>query len=329
MFSGKGILKKTRNFATRITLIYVLLGSLWILFSDKLMFILFSDTHTLNLVSTYKGWSYVLLTGWLLFSLIKRELKKRNAIEEQLKVSKEKAEESEQLKTAFLNNISHEIRTPLNAVLGFSELIINPDLTTDQKKNFAVYIKRGTTDLLDTIEDILIVSRIQVGQVNLVLTSENIGSLILGLRDYYIAQLDTQAKRKNIEIIVKPGLLDEDGLINADFRHLRQILNKLISNAVKFTENGVIELGYERLNDGNLRFSVKDTGCGIPPEKQDIVFYPFRQVDEIKLNRKTGGSGLGLSIAKGLVELMHGRIWFESEVEKGSTFYFTIPYVSG
>jgi len=329
MFPGKGILKKTRNFATRIVLIYVLLGSLWILFSDKLMFILFSDTHTLNLVSTYKGWSFVLLTGWLLFSLIKRELKKRNAIEEQLKVSKEKAEESEQLKTAFLNNISHEIRTPLNAVLGFSELIINPDLTTDQKKNFAVYIKRGTTDLLDTIEDILIVSRIQVGQVKLVLTSENIGNLINGLRDYYIAQLDSQAKRKNIEIIVKPHLLDEDGLINADFRHLRQILNKLISNAVKFTENGVIELGYERLNDGNLRFSVKDTGCGIPPEKQDIVFYPFRQVDEIKLNRKTGGSGLGLSIAKGLVELMHGRIWFESEVEKGSTFYFTIPYVSG
>ena len=328
MLSGKGILKKTRNFATRITLIYVVLGSLWILFSDKMMFLFLSDNHTLNLVSTYKGWFYVLLTGWMLFALIKRELKKRNAIEEQLKIAKEKAEESEQLKTAFLNNNSHEIRTPLNAILGFSELIVNPDLTTQQKKNFAIFIKRGTTDLLDTIEDILIVSRIQVKQLKLEVTSGNVNDLLSELKDYFVAQLDSQKTRKKLEIHFKPGPAVVDGLIITDFRHLKQILNKLISNAVKFTDKGVIELGYEKLSTGDLRFSVKDTGCGIPQEKQDIVFDPFRQVDEIRLNRKTDGSGLGLSIAKGLVELMHGRIWFESEVGKGSTFYFTIPFVT-
>jgi signal transduction histidine kinase len=328
MLLSKGIQKKTRNFATRITIIYVLLGSLWILFSDKLMFILFEDKHSLNLVSTYKGWFYVLLTGWLLFSLVKRELKKRNAIEEQLVVAKEKAEESEKLKSAFLNNMSHEIRTPLNAILGFSELIVNPDLTTLQRKNFSAYIKRGTADLLDTIEDILIVSRIQVGQVKLEMTSDNVNHLLHGLVEYYSAQLSSLKIMKTLEIRFKSELQHNNGLIITDFRHLKQILNKLISNAVKFTDKGFIEVSCERINGTDLQFAIKDSGCGIPIEKQAIVFNPFRQVDEIQMNRKSEGTGLGLSIAKGLVELMKGRIWLESEVGKGSAFYFTIPYVT-
>jgi signal transduction histidine kinase len=329
MVSEVVIIKKTRNFATRITFIYILLGGLWILFSDRLMFILFEDTHTLNLVSTYKGWFYVLLTGWMLFLLIKRELKKRNAIEEQLKVAKEKAEESEKLKTAFLNNMSHEIRTPLNAILGFSELIVNPGLTTEQKRIFAGFIKRGTTDLLDTIEDILIVSRIQVGQEKLLTSKENINELLAGLKDYYTAQLDSLKVRKELEIILKSDFVGQDAFILTDFRHFRQILNKIISNAVKFTEKGTIEINCLRIDPEQLQISVKDSGCGIPAEKRDIIFDPFRQVDEIEYNKKTDGSGLGLSIAKGLVELMHGRIWFESEVGKGSTFFVTIPYLEG
>jgi signal transduction histidine kinase len=328
MATDGAIIKKTRNFATRITFIYVILGIIWILFSDKLMFVLFDDTHTLNLVSTYKGGLYVLLTGWMLFLLIKRELKKRNAIEEQLMISKEKAEESEKLKTAFLNNMSHEIRTPLNAIMGFSELIVNPDLTRAQRENFSVFIKRGTTDLLDTIEDILIVSRIQVGQVNLEMSKDNINDLVCGLKDYYIAQLSSQKTNKHLEILYTSELDNDNSLITSDFRHLRQILNKLISNAVKFTERGVIELVCKKLDTGDLQFSVKDTGCGIPPEKRKIIFDPFRQVEEAYLNKKNDGTGLGLSIAKGLVQLMNGRIWFDSEVGKGSTFYFTIPSVS-
>jgi signal transduction histidine kinase len=327
MVSGVSFHKKTKNFATRITLIYILVGGLWILFSDRLMFLLFEDTHTLNLVSTYKGWFYVLLTGWMLFLLIKRELKKRNAIEDQLKVAKEKAEESEKLKTAFLNNMSHEIRTPLNAILGFSELIVNPDLTAEQKRNFAVFIKRGTTDLLETIEDILIVSRIQVGQENLVTSKENINELIKGLKDYYNAQLDSLKVRKEIEINFNSDLSGQDAFIIADFRHLRQILNKVLSNAVKFTEKGTIEIKCFKMDSKQLQVSVKDSGCGIPTEKRNIIFDPFRQVEEVEYSRKTDGTGLGLSIAKGLVELMHGRIWFESEVGKGSTFFFAIPFV--
>lgn len=321
--SGKH-LTGTRNFSFRISMIYIVLGILWILFSDRLMFIFFEDTHSLNLVSTYKGWFYVLLTGWLLYLLVRKEMRKRNAIEAQLREAMMKAEESEKLKAAFLNNISHEIRTPLNAILGFSELIVNPELTTEQKESFSGYIKRGTTDLVDTIEDILIVSRIQVGQVQLETSKENVNSVVQSIIDYHHAQLKNQKNRKDLHMSFVSGLNDGDALIQTDFRHLKQILNKLIGNAIKFTDSGKVEVRLTRKPGGELLFEVSDTGCGIPLSKKDVVFNPFRQVDENSLNRKTGGSGLGLSIAKGLVELMSGQLWFESEEGKGSRFYFTL-----
>jgi signal transduction histidine kinase len=322
---GNKILEKTRFFATRITLIYIVLGITWILFSDKLMFVVFDDTHTLNLVSTYKGWFYVLLTGWLLYMLITRELKKRNAIEEMLKKARDKAEESEKLKSAFLNNISHEIRTPLNAILGFSELIVNRDLTEDQKTAFSGYIKRGTTDLVDTIEDILIVSKIQVGQVSLEETREDVIKLLEDLIEYYKAQLTTQQSRENLVIGLNHSLNPDERLIKVDFRHLKQILSKLLGNAIKFTDHGSVIINVQKQSANELLFTVKDTGIGIPTAKQAVVFDPFRQADETLLHKKTGGNGLGLSIAKGLVQLMKGKIWFDSTEGEGSTFYFTIP----
>ncbi len=314
----------TKNFALRITVIYIILGVLWIVFSDKFMFILFEDTHTLNLVSTYKGWFYVLFTGWLLFLLIQQELRKRNAIQKQLTEARNKAEESEKLKTAFLNNISHEVRTPLNAILGFSELIVNPDLTDDQKETFSGFIKRGTSDLVDTIEDILIVSSIQVGQVKVEISGDNVNQLSRSIIEYHAAQLKNQNKKKDIKMHFHSELEDGDSFLKTDFRHLKQILNKLIGNAIKFTDKGSIELFIKRKSETELLFEVRDTGCGIPVSKKDVVFNPFRQAEENSLNRKTGGSGLGLSIAKGLVELMSGQLWFESEEGKGSRFYFTI-----
>jgi len=329
IMTGKDKTSKSRNFALRISIIYVLLGSTWILFSDKLMFLLFSDNHSLRLVSNYKGWFYVLLTGVLLFALVKREMKKRNAIEEQLKTAKEKAEESEMLKTAFLHNISHEIRTPMNAIIGFSELIIEPSLTTEQKKSFSAYIKRGIANLLDTIEDIIIVSRIQVGQVNLEETSEDIVLLMNELRAYYQVQLNSQKKGEMLKLTFNSKLAPEDSFIFADFRNIRQVMNKLLSNAIKFTDAGSVEYSCEKSGSSELLFMVKDTGIGIPGTKKDIVFNTFRKAEETDSKRKSDGSGLGLSISKGLVELMNGRIWFESEEQKGCTFYFTIPYVKG
>jgi signal transduction histidine kinase len=326
MTNGEGNPQKTRNFATRITILYVLIGSLWILFSDRLMFLLFNDNHTLNLISTYKGWFYVLFTGALLFSLVKRELKKRNAIEEQLKSAKDKAEESEKLKTAFLNNISHHIRTPMNAIIGFSELIVDPLISADDKKGFPGFIIKGVANLLATIDDIIIVSQIQLG----ILTSEehttgDVALLIEELREFYQAQLNSLEPKKILDLDFNSKLKPEETFILADFRNMKQVLNRLLSNAVKYTNNGSIKLICSQLTPKYVLFQVSDTGCGIPDEKKDIVFNAFRQADEGNSNRKTEGSGLGLSIAKGLVELMNGRIWFESEKGKGSNFYFTIP----
>lgn len=318
--------KKKYSFAFRITLIYIVLGVLWILFSDRFMFLLFKDTHTLNLVSTYKGWFYVLFTGWLLFLLVRREMKKRNAIEKQLIESRKKAEESEKLKTAFLNNISHEIRTPLNAIIGFSDLMVNPDLNEEQRRSFSGFIKRGTTDLVDTIEDILIISRIQTGQIQLF---ENIGdvvSLLEEMQEYFIAQMKNQKGKSDIPLLFEHSLELDQRMVLIDFRHLKQVLNKLIGNAIKFTDEGSILIRCDLKSDNEILFSVRDTGCGIPEVKKSVVFSPFRQADETVLSRKTGGSGLGLSIAKGLVELMGGKIWFESSEGKGSIFSFTIPF---
>ena len=326
MKTGQEDPRKTRNFASRITILYVLIGSIWILFSDRLMFFFFTDNHTLNLISIYKGWFYVLFTGALLFSLVKTELKKRNAIEEQLKSARDKAEESEKLKTAFLNNISHHIRTPMNAIIGFSELIVDPALSADEKKSFPGFIKKGVANLLATIEDIIIVSQIQLGLLKREEhTAGDVAILIEELREFYKAQIDSLNPIKKIELVFRSELKTDEALVLSDFRNLRQVLNRLLSNAVKYTETGNITLICSKLNPNELIFQVIDTGCGIPAAKKDIVFNAFRQADEGHSNRKTEGSGLGLTIAKGLVELMNGRIWFESEKDKGSTFCFTIP----
>lgn len=324
---SKSKIKKTKNFATRITFFYILLGSLWILFSDKLMFLLFSENRTLNLVSMYKGWFYVSLTGILLYLLIKRELRKRNIIENELETAKVKAEESEKLKTAFLNNISHEIRTPMNAIIGFSELIANQDLTQDQKKSFAGFIKKGVASLLATIEDIIIVSRLQIGQVQISESTGNIMHLLTELKEYYLAQNETLTHRKNIEIVLTQDLKPDEMVIVADFRNIRQVLNKLIGNAVKFTENGTIELSCVHSTGNELLFYVRDSGCGIPADKLNIIFDAFTHADESTTSRKNDGPGLGLTIAKGLVTLMKGKIWYESESGKGTTFYFTVPFI--
>jgi len=326
MKTGQGDPRKTRNFALRITILYVLVGSVWILFSDRLMFFFFTDNQTLNLISIYKGWFFVLFTGALLFSLVKRELKKRNVIEEQLMAAKDKAEESEKLKTAFLNNISHHIRTPMNAIIGFSELIVDPALSADEKKSFPEFIKKGVANLLATIEDIIIVSQIQLGLLKREEhTAGDVAILIEELREFYKAQIDSLNPIKKIELVFRSELKTDEALVLSDFRNLRQVLNKLLSNAVKYTETGNIKLICSKSDSNELLFQVIDTGCGIPASKKDIVFNAFRQVDEGQSNRKTEGSGLGLTIAKGLVELMNGRIWFESEKDKGSTFFFTIP----
>ncbi|MBK7213802.1 MAG: hypothetical protein IPH88_11015 [Bacteroidales bacterium] len=157
----------------------------------------------------------------------------------------------------------------------------------------------------------------------------NIGDvigLLEEMQEYFIAQMQNQKGKSNIPLLFEHSLEMNQRMVLIDFRHLKQVLNKLIGNAIKFTDEGSILLKCELKSEKEFLFTVSDTGCGIPDVKKSVVFSPFRQADETVLSKKTGGSGLGLSIAKGLVELMGGKIWFESTAGKGSIFSFTIPF---
>lgn len=251
-------------------------------------------------------------------------------IQNDLYLAKEKAEESERLKTSFLQNISHEIRTPMNAIVGFSGMLKKPGITDEKRESYVAIIKNSCNQLLSIVSDILTISSLETKQEKLNLQKVCINTIIVDL----IAIFNIQAKSQNIKIFSKQALSDRQSEIYTDSTKLTQVLTNLITNAIKFTHQGYIEFGYNYHKDAPdgislqyplLVFYVKDTGIGIKPEQQEKIFERFRQADT-SINRKYGGTGLGLSISKGFVELLGGKIWVESEPEKGSSFYFTIPY---
>ncbi|NVO09163.1 MAG: response regulator [Bacteroidales bacterium] len=244
-----------------------------------------------------------------------------NKLAEQLTIqAKEKAEESDRLKTAFLHNISHEIRTPINSIIGFSEFLNEPNLTPEKLKYFTDIITQSSYQLLSIISDIVSIATIEAGQEKV---SEVEFNLNYTLRFLY-EQFQLKNQKQNFCFILKHLLPDNEITILSDETKLVQILTNLIGNAIKFTRQGYVNFGY-KLKDKELEFFVEDTGIGIPHEMHEEIFKRFRQV-ESTIARQYGGSGLGLSISKAYVELLGGRIWLISELNKGSTFYFTIPY---
>lgn len=236
--------------------------------------------------------------------------------------ARKKAEESEKLKSIFLANMSHEIRTPMNAILGFAELLENPNTQEKKRQQFSSLIRERAQDLWVIINNVLDYSILEAGQVSLIEVEGNIDELIERL----ICGLRLEAtylKNKNIVLKNKNELEGSDNLIIADFIRLYQVLSNILSNAIKFTHEGVVEVGCRQA--GNLLlFYVSDTGMGIPRDKASLIFESFRQADET-IHQKHGGSGLGLAISKGIVEMWGGQIWVESEFNRGSTFYFTLP----
>lgn len=234
--------------------------------------------------------------------------------------AKEKAEESDRLKTAFLHNISHEIRTPINSIVGFSEFLNEPNLSPEKLKHFTSIITQSSYQLLSIISDIVSIATIEAGQEKIAETEFNLNSTLKMLNDQF--QLKNQ--KENFCIILKHLLPDNEVTIKTDETKLIQILTNLIGNAIKFTKQGYVNFGY-KLKDSELEFFIEDTGIGIPHEMHDEIFKRFRQV-ESTIARQYGGSGLGLSISKAYIELLGGKIWLKSELDKGSTFYFTIPY---
>ncbi len=240
---------------------------------------------------------------------------------EELKVAKEKAIESDRLKTAFLANISHEIRTPMNGILGFSHLLLAPDISDEKLKQYVKVIDNCGNQLLSIIDDLIDVSKIEANQMTVKIHPANINSIIRELYEL----LQQRAIISRINFLFTKELNDDNCVILTDGNRLRQILINLINNALKFTSQGYVKYGY-RLKKEMIEFFVEDTGIGIAPEMQEKIFDRFTQV-ETAFSKMSGGTGLGLSISKALVELLGGKIWLNSEIGKGSVFYFTIPYV--
>lgn len=232
-----------------------------------------------------------------------------------------KAEESDRLKTSFLQNISHEIRTPMNAILGFSDLLNEQDLLPDMRKTYTDIICKSGNHLLTILEDIINISELEAGKEILQSGKTNIN---LMLRDMY-EQFKIKADKKNIELKLTTTLDDEQAEIITDETKLIQIISNLLNNALKFILQGSISFGYTLKNE--LEFYVEDTGVGISDDKYKVIFDRFKQV-EVILSRENGGRGLGLglSISKAYVELLGGRIWLKSEPGVGTVFYFSIPY---
>jgi len=273
---------------------------------------LFWELVTLTSIKNDKG----LITNYI---AIKEDINVRKKMEGELIQAKEKAEESDRLKSAFLANMSHEIRTPLNSIIGFSELLSDPDFETDQKAEFIKIIVEHGNNLLGMISDIMDFSMLEVNQ--LTIRKEFISTKLL--LNELLNDFRKKANQKGIELRLDNSSETADVIIENDLYRIKQIFNNLIGNALKFTEEGTIQFGY-KIESGWIEFHVKDTGIGIAPEYHQAIFERFRQVDTTK-TRKYGGNGLGLAISKNLVELLGGTIWVESEQNKYSEFFFTIP----
>lgn len=238
--------------------------------------------------------------------------------------AKEKAMESDNLKSAFLANISHEIRTPMNGVLGFLELLSDESLTVETRNQYINIIRRSSKQLLQLINDIIDISKIEANQLNLDIHECNINTITRDIFLFY--QKDKLLLEKdNLELKIELPLNDEYAKIYTDESRLSQILMNIVDNAVKFSNQGQIVIGYRHADKKTIEFYIKDTGIGIPKDQYHLVFERFRQIDG-STTRKFGGTGLGLSISEGLVKLLGGSIWFESEPGVGTTFYVTLPY---
>lgn len=244
---------------------------------------------------------------------------------DKLKKAKEKAIENDRLKSVFLANMSHEIRTPMNAILGFSNLLLKENISDENKKEFARLIIENGNDLLNLINDIIDISKIEAEQLKINMTRCNLTDLMKNIYVYYNDLIIHSKKHKpEVELKLVFNQKRENTYIHTDPHRLKQILSNLINNAINFTYEGKIEFGFKIFNSNKIKFFVKDTGIGIARDKLSSIFERFKQVED-PYTKKYNGSGLGLSIAKQLVELLGGDIWVESKEGKGSSFYFTIP----
>ncbi len=313
MMKFKTFMNEMKRFEYQITLSYLFIGLLWIFLSDAFFGYFVSDKKILTEYSMIKGFLYILVTALLLFFFVKQQMLKLNK-------AKEKAEESDRLKSAFLANMSHEIRTPMNGILGFAELLNEPNISAEEQQEYLQIIQKSGKRMLSIINDIIDISKIESGLMKINAKMIDVNEMNETVYRFFKPEVE----RKGLQFIYKKMLPDNHTLLNTDSEKLQSILTNLLKNSIKFTNQGFIEFGCEK-NGELVEFFVKDTGIGIAKERQSAIFERFIQADiEDKMARQ--GTGLGLAISKAYVEMLQGKIWLQSEVGIGSTFYFTIPY---
>jgi signal transduction histidine kinase len=237
----------------------------------------------------------------------------------------EKATENDKLKSAFLTNMSHEIRTPLNSILGFADLLKDPKLKSEKQQKYIKVLEKSGARLLNTINDIVDISKIHSGQVKVNLSETNINKQIEKIYNFF----KPEAESKGINFVYKKSLPTKKAYFLTDCEKIYTVLIHLVKNAIKYTDKGSVEFGYGGIKSATsqtqLLFFVKDTGVGVPKNRQEAIFENFVQAD-IEDKMALQGNGLGLSITKAYVELLDGKIWAESDEGKGAKFYFTLPY---
>ncbi|UCG27611.1 MAG: hypothetical protein JSV24_11665, partial [Bacteroidales bacterium] len=250
-----------------------------------------------------------------------KDLEKR--IKELEALVRSKEVEIEKIRTVFLSNISHEIRTPMNSIIGFSNLLASDDLSTDQKDLYLEYINNSSENLLSFIENLIDMAMIESGQLEIHEDDCCINDLFNALYTFYNREKHRKEKH-SVALLMDKQVQNTDLLFRTDPLRLKQIMSNLIANALKFTEKGIIVLGYDLSQKNFIKFFVKDTGRGVDQEDGRDVFGSFNRKYSLH-QEEARGIGIGLSICKGLVELMGGEIWVEPNIKKGSVFAFQLP----
>jgi signal transduction histidine kinase len=308
-------------FQIKISLVYIVLGALWILFSDRFVLSITNDPYLIHQISLYKGWFYVLITGVLLFVLVERDVRKRNQANLELAKSKKKAEESDRLKTAFLSNLSHYLRTPMNSILGFTQLLEESDMDEKKQQLFRSYIHEQSQHLLKTLNSIIEISKLQEGMVKPDNEKINLNELVNDIVDFL--RIEVERSGKPIKVRVVKHFDNGPGFIFSDRGLVMRALRSMAINSVVFTQKGIVEFRC-RTEGGYVVFSLIDSGTGVPVNVQKFLFHNYLY-NTSATRSKAEGAGLSLYLSSELSSLLGGKLWLEKSSERGSEFCLKIP----